>query len=488
MSVESVGRKTYSGIRWTLVNAVGEKILSFGTTLVLARILDPAHFGLYALAFVAIDSIGILKNLGLDSAIVQRKDRVEEAADTAFFVQPILGAFFYGLMVIAAQPIAALLKHAELVAPLRALGLIFVVMSFGNVPAALIQKQMRFGLRTAANLAGMLVYAVSAIALALRGAGVFSLITAYLFRWTVSIVIQWMAVGWWPRLRFDPALFREMLHFSKYVVAAWVLGCLGMNMDRLVIGRWLGVSELGYYTLCLGLATLVTSQIGAKAHQVVFPAFANIQTAPEALREGLLKLVKYLLLCALPLAVLLIAAPQDLLHAFYGPRWVSAAPVLQVLAIAGLLETLRIGLDPVLLGCGYVRLQFGLNVLHLIILSIGGAWMAMAGSLVGVAWMVVAASGVPGIVALFAMMRKLKVSLPLLAGALRPVLLSGLIAAGAISVAFWVREPLIGSLKPSGLWLLGMVLVSASAYASAVVLFDRTVIQDFLRLAGAGKS
>src|SRR3989338_740642 len=75
--------RTVSGLRWTVINAIGEKILSFGTTMVIARILDPEHFGLYALAFVVLDSFSVFKNLGLDAAIIQRKDRVEDAATTA---------------------------------------------------------------------------------------------------------------------------------------------------------------------------------------------------------------------------------------------------------------------------------------------------------------------------------------------------------------------------------------------------------------------
>ena len=482
--VDGLRRQTLSGVRWTMVSAIGEKVLSFGTTVILARMLDPSHFGLYALAFVAIDSLGILKNLGLDTAIVQRTDRVEEAANTAFFVQPILGAFFYISLFLLAPVVAMILNHPELVKPLRALGLIFVVMSFGNVPAALIQKSMRFGVRTVANLSGMVVYAVMAVALAHRGAGVYSLITAYLVRWVICIAIQWIALGWTPRWHFDPALFKEMLHFSKYVVGAWTIGFLGLNADRFVIGRWLGIAQLGYYTLCMGLANLVTSQMSTRAYQVVFPTFSHIQESPELVRAGFVKLVKYLCICSVPVAALLIMAPQDLLHAFYGPRWVQAAPILRVLAVFGVFETLRIGIDPALLGCGRVRLVFVLNTLHLIIMAVGGTWMAMRGSLTGVAWAVVMGSAVPGLIALTAMMHRLHIRAGELFRALRPVLISGALILLAIWCAWLVRKPLIGSLQPSGLWLAGMVGGSLLTYVAAVLWFDRPVARDVFHLAG----
>lgn len=480
----TIRRQTLDGVRWTMINAIGEKVLSFGTTMVLARILDPSHFGLFALAFIAIDSLGILKNLGLDTAIVQRTDRVEEAANTAFFIQPILGAVFYIGLALLAPCVGKLLGHPEVEAPLRALGLIFVVMSFGNVPAALIQKSMRFGIRTVANLTGMVVYAVSAVILAKQGHGVYSLIIAYLIRWVICIAIQWIVLRWTPSRQFDWALFKEMLHFSKYVVGAWTIGFLGLNMDRFVIGRWLGITQLGYYTLCMGLANMVTSQVSTRAYQVVFPTFSNIQESQVLMRAGFIKLVKYLFLCSIPVAILLMMSPSDFLHAFYGPRWVQAAPILQILAIFGVLETMRIGIDPALLGAGRVKLVFALNTLHLIIMGAGGAWMAMHGSIKGVAWWVALSSGIPGTIALAAMMRYLRISFAELCRALVPSLGSAIFLAGVVGLAHYLRIPLLGSRAPSGIWLISMLAAGIVAYVVSVLMLDRPIARDVFNLAG----
>ena len=93
--------QTRSGLRWTAVNVVGEKALGMMTTMILARLLAPAYFGVYVLAFVVIDSCSIFKNLGLDAALIQRKDRINEAADTAFLAVPLVGLV---LCAIVARP------------------------------------------------------------------------------------------------------------------------------------------------------------------------------------------------------------------------------------------------------------------------------------------------------------------------------------------------------------------------------------------------
>ena len=487
-------RRTISGLRWIMLNAVGEKGLSFLTTMVLARILDPHHFGVYSLAFIAIDSLGVFKNLGLDAAIIQRTERIEEAADTALLVLPLVGGSLCGLLYLAAPTVAGWLGQPEVAGPMRALGLVFILMSLGNVPAALIQKYMRFRLRTAANLSGMAVYTLVAITLALRGAGVYSLIVAYLARWTVNIVVLWANVRWVPSWKFDKSLFKEMLRFSKYVMGAGIISVLAASMDRLVIGRWLGMTSLGFYTLCLGLSNLVPVQVGTRAYQIVLPAFAQMQSDPKLAKAGFLKLMQYLLLCALPAAVLLFAVPVDLLHAFFGPRWTGAAPALQILALYSVFETVRAGIDPALTGFGRIRAVFCLNLLQLALLGTGGVWMARSGSLQGVIWAVTVASCVPGLVSLTVMMRTLRISLPELLAELRAPFFSACVMIAVVGVAGLIRVPLMGSRQPSGLWLLGMAVISLLSYAAAVFWFNRPIIADLIHLSGirtapaAGKS
>ena len=89
-----------------------------------------------------------------------------------------------------------------------------------------------------------------------------------------------------------------MLHFSKYVMGAWLVGFLAANVDKIVIGRWQGTTALGYYTLCLGLANLVTTQLSARIYLVAFPAFAEAQHNLGLMRRGFIKLMKYLVLFA----------------------------------------------------------------------------------------------------------------------------------------------------------------------------------------------
>jgi len=478
----SLRTRTISGLRWTLLNAVGEKVLSFGTTVVLARILDPAHFGIYALAFVAIDSLGIFKNLGVDAAIIQRKDRIEEAADTALFILPVIGTVLCALLYVSAPMVGTWMGHPEVSRPIQILGFSLILMSLGNVSSALIQRAMRFDIRTVANLAGMVVYAAVAIALARRGVGVWSLVIAYLLRWVVTIPVQWVMLGWVPTWRFDGALLREMIHFGKYVVGAWIIGFMVSNLDKMVIGRWLGTTALGYYSLCLGLSNIAASQLSSRIYQVAFPAFSEAQHAPDVVRSGFLKLTKYLFVCALPIAVLFALAPAELLHLAYGPNWVVAAGILQVLAIDGVAETVRTVVDSALMGCGRSRAVFAINLVQLIVLGVGSVSMAMRGSILGVAWAAVVASCLSCGLGLGAMMRQVGVRPHELVRDLWPAGLSTLLMAGAMML---VRHHLMlagGTLILAAGWLIVLAGVGVLAYLGGILCWDRPVAHDLLHV------
>src|SRR3989338_530231 len=139
-------QKTVSGFKWLLVNNILQKVISVGTFAILARILEPSTFGLFAMAFIAIDGISLFKTFGLDVGIIQKKNIPEKANHTAFFIilgLSILLAFIcFGL----APFVGTFFNNHELGSIIRALGVVFVMSGFGRVPSAVLTKQLRFKL------------------------------------------------------------------------------------------------------------------------------------------------------------------------------------------------------------------------------------------------------------------------------------------------------------------------------------------------------
>ena len=168
---------------------MSQRIISFAVTIVLARLLDPSTFGLFAFGIIVAGSFELFKTIGIDSALMRRNEDFDESANTAFFIIPFLGLSLYALLYFSAPYLGVFLNSADLVMVVRALGLMFVITSFTKVPAVTLDKRMQFKYSSMADFYGSLVYNAGAVILAFFKFGIWSLVYAYLLRMLVYMAI-----------------------------------------------------------------------------------------------------------------------------------------------------------------------------------------------------------------------------------------------------------------------------------------------------------
>jgi PST family polysaccharide transporter len=242
---------------------------------------------------------------------------------------------------------------------------------------------MRFGARVAATLLGMVAFSAVAIGLAVWEWGVWSLVVAYLVRTVVTSAMYWLQVDWRPRWHLHRAVLGEMLGFSTYVMAANILAVAASSVDKILVGRILGPTSVGFYSLAFGLAFLFRGQIGPRLYQVAFPAFAEAQDDLERLRRGAMRVIQVLLSIVLPFGALIGVLSRDALSVAYGSRWAVAAPVLSALAGGGALAALGSCLRPLLLARGHSRVQFVMSIVELGLFLCLAPWATATWGLIG---------------------------------------------------------------------------------------------------------
>jgi len=204
-------KQTASGVKWLVGSSFLQKVIQTGATIVLARILGPSQFGIFALAFVAIDALGLFKSMGFDSALIQRKDNIERAANTAFFVIPVLGVVLYLLLSVSAPWIGKFFNNQEVIGVIRALGIIFIISCLGRVPAALLEKNMKFKKVSIIEIGTAVVFAVSAITFALLKFGIQSLVYAYILKTLYQNILMFICSKWKPKFEFDPIMLLSQM-------------------------------------------------------------------------------------------------------------------------------------------------------------------------------------------------------------------------------------------------------------------------------------
>src|SRR4030042_7175492 len=200
MKVASLDKKRefLSALFWASSGSFLAKLFDLATLIILARLLEPGTFGLIALALLIINTLGILSDLGLGVALIQKKEITEADNNTIFVASPAVNIFFYVLAYLLAAPAGNFFANPEVVLIIKVLSLILILDSLGTVPAALLQKTLQYNKLLFVELTASITYFLVAVGLAYSGAGIWSLVYGQLARYSLQAIALWLAFGWQP--------------------------------------------------------------------------------------------------------------------------------------------------------------------------------------------------------------------------------------------------------------------------------------------------
>lgn len=347
-------RQVVSGLFWVALAQLVSRLLSFVTTLILARLLAPAAFGLVGTALLAIAALQYFQDIGFDAALIYRRQEVEEASHTAFLIVIISSLAVYGVAVLSAPAVAALFRQPEVTEVLRVLALAIPISSLGRVPYVLLNREMDFRRRILPELVASALGNAASIVLALRGAGVWSLVWGQqLLRTGLAMVLVWFVTSWRPRLYFNLRLARELFNYGKHIVSAQTLIFLITNVDNAVVARYAGQTALGLYSFAYNLSNTPATQITSIISQVMFPAFSKLAgDTGQARARYYLTIVRFVSWVTVPIAVATIVFAREFMIGLYGEEWAGAVVPLQLLAVYGLIRSVAANMGSVFRAMG----------------------------------------------------------------------------------------------------------------------------------------
>lgn len=375
---KTVGR----AIGWSAIEAWGAAVLTIIVSIVLARLLEPRAFGLVAMATVYVNVVTIFVDQGLGSALVQRKALDRLHLDTAFWIAVLGGVLLCGISMLAAPQVAALFGEAKLVPVVRWLSLGLVINAFTGTQRAILQRELAFQDLAIRTLIGAVAGGVVGVGAALQGFGVWSLVAQTLTASAVGTVVLWRVSEWRPAFRMSMKHFRDLAGFSASILGSNLLSVVNRRSDDFLIGVFLGPVALGYYTVAYTLLRNLTSLLAGATTRVAFPAFSRLQHDLPRMRKGFYTATKYTSLIAFPAFIGLILVAPEFIRGVYGPKWVPSVPVMQVLALIGILHSVFYFNATVMNAAGKASWQFGLSLLNavtnLIAFAIAVRWGIVA--------------------------------------------------------------------------------------------------------------
>ncbi|HEX2506244.1 MAG TPA: lipopolysaccharide biosynthesis protein [Gaiellaceae bacterium] len=340
--VESdLDRRVVRGSAWLALSHGGHTVAWMVTLFVLARILDPADFGITSIAGTILLLGGYVQQAGTGAALVQRRTDLREAAASALLFNLVTGLAFYALVFVLAPVAASFFGAPELEDVIRVLAIAVAVRSIAWIGVALLERELRFARAASAEIAAAVVEMTVAIGFAVGGAGVWSIVFGQLAGALVQVGVTWALVTRRPSLRdANLRVTRELFSFGKFVSAGHLLVFVAASIDNLFVGRILGATALGYYALAYRLAAIPGAVLGVIAERVTLPAYSMLVSDRSAFKRAYLANLQRLSFLTLPLGVGLIVAAEPLVVGLLGARWEPAVEPLRLLAVFGVLESL----------------------------------------------------------------------------------------------------------------------------------------------------
>jgi PST family polysaccharide transporter len=445
---------------WAYSSYVGGRILVLLSVAILAHLLSPSQFGLVAFALTVTALLDTVSDIGVSQALIVVEDDKDfhEKARTAWTISVLLGL---GLTVITVclSPLAALFFHDPALTPLLAvLGLNFLLRAPGVTHFAIAQKAIDFRTRTAAEFADVVVRGAVGVALALAGAGAWSLVIGYLAGSAAMTVTLLLLVPFRPGLGIKRQHVGGLVRFGGGLTVLNVLGAVIANVDYVFVGRVLGAASLGLYTLGYRLPELLIMNLSMVAGLVLFPAFAGLKR--ERMTDAFLTSLRYTLLVTVPLTVGLVVLASPLTLALFGEQWRDSIPALQVLALFACAVTVGIPAGTAYKSMGRLNVLIALAIPRTA-LAVASIWIFVDNGIVAVAACQAVVAAIFAVIGIALAARLLSASAGRIAQAAWPSLIGGGVTAGVLIAVVWAIE------SPA-LTLLVAVPLGTAAYLATV--------------------
>jgi PST family polysaccharide transporter len=329
--MEDLKQRTVRGGMVKLVGQAANFALRLGFMVALARLLDPADFGLVAMVTVVTGVYEIFTTAGLSAATVQRSTVTNEQISALFWINLLVGVVL-GALCVATAPILVRFYHEpRLFWVTIVLGSGFLFNAAGVQHYALLQRDLRYVPLTVIELASLAASIVVGVGMALAGFGYWSLVGSAIVAPAVNTVGMWAVTAWIPKLPQRGIDIRSMLHFGGTITLNSLVVYIGYNFEKVLLGRFWGAEALGIYGRAYQLINIPTGNLNSAIGVVAFSALSRLQEDPARFKSYFLKGYSLVLSMTVPITIFCALGAEDIVLVVLGPKWMDAVPVFRLL-------------------------------------------------------------------------------------------------------------------------------------------------------------
>lgn len=381
-------RSTVKGVFWITAGRGLKAPLNLVGIAVLARLLTPTDFGIVAIGMLVKTFSDVLVDGSFGMVLVQRRTVSPPLIGASLALSVALAMLASVAVVLGAPYIQRQFDFPQLRDVLLVLGTVLPITAITTITTALLQRAMRFSALVLNAIVSQLVYMAVGISLAVAGMGLWSLVWGQVASFVVEALLGLFQSRRFYRIGFSTSAVGDVLASGGMFTIARLLGWASTSVDRLVIGRFLGAAELGFYTRAANLMMTARQLTGTGPVRVLFSSFAKIQHDSSRMRKGYLRALAVSLLIAALVSAFVIVNAEIIVRIMLGPKWLPTIPLIQILFAAFLARSGYIVAEAIPLALGLAganALRHGAHLIFVFVGAIIGAQFGLVGAATGIA-------------------------------------------------------------------------------------------------------
>lgn len=329
-----------SGAFWMVALKFIERSIGFVSTVLLARLLVPADFGLVAMAMAVLSLLEVVGNFGFDQALIRQRRHDSSQLNTAWTLTVCHGFVSAAILLLVAPPAAAFFDEPRLESIVQVLAFAALVQGLENIGIVLYRKELEFKKDFAFFLGKKLLAFVVTVSLALWFRSYWALVGGIVVSRVAGVVLSYMVHAYRPRFSFEAA--PDLFGFSKWILLNGLLDYFRVRSADFILGRFANASTLGLFRVSSELASLPTSELMFPVMRAAYPGYAKIAHDRSALKHAFLSVQAMVITLTLPAGVGIALLADPFVRILLGEKWLAAVPIVQIMAIYSALRVFRL--------------------------------------------------------------------------------------------------------------------------------------------------
>ncbi|MDQ0636124.1 lipopolysaccharide exporter [Arthrobacter pascens] len=380
----AMGQKVRRGLVWSTASNIVLRLSNLAVGIIMARLIAPEAFGVFAVALTTWSILGSLAEFGLGADLVRRDD-YQRHLPTVGTLGLVLSSILAGAMYFAASHVAIFFGSPEATSVVQLMSISIFLIGLSVVPAALLQRNIRQGTLFAVDASSMVISTLVMALLAITGFGPAALALGRIAGQSAAVVMQYIAVGRWPEFGWDREVAREAVGFGLPLATANFVAWLTVSVDNLMVARTLGPLELGLYALAFNVASWPMSVAGQSVRVIALPAFSRLASTVHRGR-AMVQVSGPIWAVSILVAVgLMFLAPQ-LVSVAYGDVWMGAVVAVVPLAAFGAFRVIFDLAATYLIASGHTRRVLLIQAIWLVTLIPAMFVGVQSAGLAGAGW------------------------------------------------------------------------------------------------------